>query len=230
MSNTMIFGLKTYAPSPVWSGSIAGPVRFQPLTKREAARRYHQARRFERQTRTPGRQDGALGRNGLAILHAFLFDFLNYRSGRLDPGYRAIAYAAAISIRSVARGLQKLKAAGVLHWLRRCSATVDEDGRYSLRQEFERLFGQPDITMERLPRGAAACCSRMGRSALRREGALDRGARGAAGRRQRRGDAQRPCRGWRRRWPGRGAAEARAGGVLSVCHIGEETRTSFRFS
>jgi hypothetical protein len=28
---------------------------------------------FERQTRLPGRQDGALGRNGLAILHAMLF-------------------------------------------------------------------------------------------------------------------------------------------------------------
>jgi hypothetical protein len=134
MSISTFFGFKTYA-RPVWSGSIAGPVKFRPLTKREAVRRYQQARRFERQTRQPGKQDGALGRNGLAIVHAFLFDFLNFRSGRLDPGYKAIARAANISMRSVARGLAKLKACGVISWLRRCSSTVDEAGRFSLAQE-----------------------------------------------------------------------------------------------
>ena len=135
MTPSTLFNFKTYAPSPVWSGSIAGPVKTRPLSKREAVRLYHRARAFERQTRQPGKQDGALGRNGLAVLHAFLFDFLNFRTGRLDPGYRAIAYAAAISIRSVARGLRKLKEAGVLNWLRRCSATVDTDGRFALAQE-----------------------------------------------------------------------------------------------
>jgi hypothetical protein len=129
-----IFGFKTYAPAPVWSGSIAAPVKFQPLAKREAARRYHQARRFERQTRQPGKQDGALGRNGLAVLHSLLFDFLNHRSGRLDPGYRAISRAANISMRSVARGLRKLKEAGIINWLRRCISTVDEAGRFTLMQ------------------------------------------------------------------------------------------------
>jgi hypothetical protein len=129
-----IFGFKTYAPAPVWAGSIAAPVKFQPLAKREAARRYHQARRFERQTRQPGKQDGALGRNGLAVLHAFLFDFLNHRTGRLDPGYKAIARAANISIRSVARGLKKLREAGVLNWLRRCVGSLEEGGRFTLAQ------------------------------------------------------------------------------------------------
>jgi hypothetical protein len=28
----------------------------------------HEARRFERQTRRPGKQDGTIGRNGLAVL------------------------------------------------------------------------------------------------------------------------------------------------------------------
>ena len=130
-----MFNFKTYAPSPVWSGSVAGPVKFRPLPRREAARLFHRARAFERQTRAPGKQDGALGRNGLAVLHALVFDFLNHRTGRLDPGYRAIAHAAAISVRSVARGLRKLKEAGVLNWLRRCSATVDEAGRFALAQE-----------------------------------------------------------------------------------------------
>ena len=65
------------------------------MPKRQAVRLYHDARRFERQTRQPGRQDGALGRNGLAVLHALLFDFLNYASGRLDPSYARIAEKAA---------------------------------------------------------------------------------------------------------------------------------------
>ena len=90
---------------------------------------------FERQTRPKGRQDGALGRNGLAVLHALLFDFLNYASGRLDPSYARIADKACISIRSVARGLVSLKARGVLHWLRRCREDHDEAGRFRLRQE-----------------------------------------------------------------------------------------------
>jgi hypothetical protein len=79
--------------------------------------------------------DGALGRNGLAALHALLFDFLNYASGRLDPSYGKIAEKAAISVRSVARGLVQLRAAGALNWLRRCREDHDEAGRFRLRQE-----------------------------------------------------------------------------------------------
>jgi hypothetical protein len=111
---------RTYAAYPVWADSCRAEVRFQPMPKRQAVRLWHDARRFERQTRQPNRQDGAIGRNGLAILQALLFDFLNYRSGALYPSWSAIARAAGISERSVGRGLAKLKAAGVLHWLRRC--------------------------------------------------------------------------------------------------------------
>jgi hypothetical protein len=125
---------RTYAAYPVWADSCRAEVRFQPMPKRQAVRLWHDARRFERQTRQPNRQDGAIGRNGLAILQALLFDFLNYRSGALYPSWAAIARTAGISERSVGRGLAKLKAAGVLHWLRRC---VEEwiDGRFTLRQQ-----------------------------------------------------------------------------------------------
>src|SRR5208282_471386 len=127
-------GPKTYAAWPVWKDSARADVKFQPLPKKRAVRLYHEARRFERQTRTPGHQDGALGRNGLALLHALIFDCLNYASGRLDPSYETLARFANISVRSVARGLQKLKAAGVLNWIRRCVENV-RDGRFSLEQE-----------------------------------------------------------------------------------------------
>lgn len=87
----------------------------------------------ERQTREPGRQDGALGRNGPAVLRALLFRFLNYRTGQLDPSYEAIADQACISPRTVARGLKSLREAGLLNWLRRCTPII-ETGRCVLEQ------------------------------------------------------------------------------------------------
>lgn len=104
---------------PVWSDSTDKPLQFDPLPKKKAVRLYHQARDFERQTRQPGKQDGALGRNGLKVLEALIFDFLNYASGTLWPSVAAIARKAGISARSARRGLDNLKAAGVLLWQRR---------------------------------------------------------------------------------------------------------------
>lgn len=121
------------APGPVWRGSVKKPVAFVAMSKRQAVKLYHDARAFERRTRPPGRQDGAIGRNGLAVLHALLFDFLNYATGELRPSKRQIARRACISERSVARGLDNLKAAGVIHWVRRC---IEEwkHNRFSLKQ------------------------------------------------------------------------------------------------
>ena len=104
------------------------------MPKKQAAKLWHEARRFERATRLRGKQDGALGRNGLAVLYALLFDFLNYRSGRLDPAIETIAKAANISARSAARGLAKLKAWHVVNWVRRCVAEVGETGRTVFKQ------------------------------------------------------------------------------------------------
>jgi DNA-binding transcriptional regulator YhcF (GntR family) len=58
---------------------------------------------------------------------------MHYASGRLDPSIKAIARAANISESSVKRGLVKLKAAGVVTWLRRCAEDWI-DGRFVLRQ------------------------------------------------------------------------------------------------
>lgn len=135
-------GPKTYAAWPVWRDSTTSDLKFHPMPKRQAVKLFHKARRFERGTRQPGRQDGALGRNGLAVLHALLFDFLNYGSGRLDPSYDALARKACISVRSVARGLVSLRVAGVLHWVRRCLSHW-EDGRFRLEQNTNAYAVQP---------------------------------------------------------------------------------------
>jgi hypothetical protein len=125
----------TRAPWPVWKDSTTAKVKFVPLPKRQAVKFFHKARAFERQTRQPRKQDGALGRNGLAVLHTLIFDFLHYASGKLDPAIETIAKKACISLSSAKRGLANLKAAGVLHWIRRAAETRDEKGRFCLEQD-----------------------------------------------------------------------------------------------
>jgi hypothetical protein len=104
------------------------------MTRKQARGLWHEARRWERQTRRPGRQDGKLGRNGLAVLYVLLFEFMNWRSGALYPSQAAIAEKAAISESSVGRGLAKLKAAGVVNWLRRCAEVAQAAGGFLMRQ------------------------------------------------------------------------------------------------
>jgi hypothetical protein len=124
---------------PVWSGSTRNPVRFMTMSRREAVKTWHDLRRFERQTRPRGRQDGRLGRSGLAIARAFLFIFMDRITGRLEPTRAEIARAADISIRSVDRGLAKLKEAGACAWIRQCTEKI-ENGIYSLAQKASAYF------------------------------------------------------------------------------------------
>ena len=125
---------RTSASWPVWRDSTSAEVKFAPMTRKAARRLWHDARRWERETRQPGHQDGKLGRNGLAVLYVLLFDFLNWRSGALYPSQAAIADKAAISESSVGRGLAKLKAAGVVNWLRRCAEVAQAAGGFLMRQ------------------------------------------------------------------------------------------------
>lgn len=128
-------GLKTYAAWPVWRDSARVEVRFAPLPKKEAARRWHKARRFDRQTHEAGKHGGAIGRTGLTVLYTLLFDFLDYATGRLDPSYDAIAAKAGVCRRAVVNAVRRLKELGLLHWQRRCREDKDEAGRFRLAQE-----------------------------------------------------------------------------------------------
>ena len=125
---------KTYAAWPVWHDSTTKEVKFQPMKKKEAAKLWHKLRKYENQSKQPGHQDGAIGRNGILIMQSLLFDFLNYVSGALYPSYAAIAEKSGVSLSSVYRGLNKLRDAGVINWVRRCKEDYI-DGRFTLRQE-----------------------------------------------------------------------------------------------
>jgi hypothetical protein len=125
----------TRAPWPVWSGSTTVPLRFVGMPKKAAVRLWHRARDLDRGTHQPGQHGGAVGHAGLQVLHALIFDFLNFRTGRLDPSYVAIAAKAGVCVRTVASALQRLKALGILNWVRRCAERRDADGRFVLEQE-----------------------------------------------------------------------------------------------
>jgi hypothetical protein len=125
---------RIYAPWPVWSGSTTTPIRFAPLAKKAAVKLWHRARDFDRGTHQPGHHGGAVGHTGLAVLHALIFDFLNHRTGRLDPSYAAIAAKAGVCVRTVASALKRLRELGILNWVRRCAESW-QDGRFMLAQE-----------------------------------------------------------------------------------------------
>lgn len=123
-------GPKTYAAWPVWRDSTTAEVKFQPLRKKEAARRWHKARRFDRQTHVPGKHGGAVGRTALQVFYVLLFDFLDHGTGRLDPSYDAIAARAGVCRRTVADALRRLRDLGLLHWQKRSRKEQDEKGGY----------------------------------------------------------------------------------------------------
>ena len=85
-------------------------------------------------TRRKDHHGGAVGHAALQVLHTLIFDFLNYRSGRLDPSYAAIARAANVCERTVANALKRLRELGILNWVRRCREEREE-GRFVLKQE-----------------------------------------------------------------------------------------------
>ena len=128
-------GSKTYAAWPVWQDSARAEVQFVPLPKKEAARRWHKARRFDLQTHTKGKHGGAIGRSGLAVFYVLLFDFLDFATGRLEPSYEAIAQKAGVCRRTVAAALKRLRELGLLHWQRRCREDEDAAGSFRLAQE-----------------------------------------------------------------------------------------------
>jgi hypothetical protein len=125
---------RTYAAWPVWSGSTTSPIRFTSMPKKAAVRLWHRARDFDRGTHKPGKHGGEVGHAALAVLHSLIFDFLNHRTGRLDPSYAAIARKAGVCVRTVATALQRLRQLGILNWVRRCAESW-RDGRFVLEQE-----------------------------------------------------------------------------------------------
>jgi hypothetical protein len=123
--------------------STTSPARFVAMPKKAAIRLWHRARDFDRGTHQPGRHGGIVGHTALQVLHALIFDFLNFRSDRLDPSYAAIAHKAGVCVRAVATALARLRELGILNWVRRCAESWRE-GRFVLEQETNAYAVLPD--------------------------------------------------------------------------------------
>jgi hypothetical protein len=126
---------QSYAPWPVWTGSTTADVRFAPQPKAAMLRLLRRAEDLDAATHQPGQHGGAVGPTALQVLRTLVIRFLNHRTGRLDPSYAAIAAKAGLCVRTVASALQRLKALGILNWVRRCAERRDADGRFVLEQE-----------------------------------------------------------------------------------------------
>lgn len=141
LSNLPLPGMMCATPEarttlPVWRDSTRKEVRFQPLPKKAATKLWHRARRFDQQTRgSRGKKThgGAVGHIALQVLHALIFDFLNFGTGQLDPSHEAISSKANVAKRAVGSALKRLKDLGILNWVRRCKE-VPFNGGYLLEQ------------------------------------------------------------------------------------------------
>ena len=120
---------------PVWKGSTQSAKPCSRIDRKVAARLWHRARDLDKRTHEPRRHGGIIGHAALQVLHTLIFDFWNYRTGRLDPGYEAIARKSNLARSTIALALGKLASLGIISWERRCSPTTDELGRFQLRQE-----------------------------------------------------------------------------------------------
>src|SRR5215218_8349610 len=85
--------------------------------------RYALVREAERRAlespRLPGTRRLALTLCDARVLRALAFDFHNGRTGRTDPGYRALAARARVALGTVGASIRRLAAAGFLAFERR---------------------------------------------------------------------------------------------------------------
>ena len=133
-----------FAGRPVLSGSTKQPVQWGRMSRAERARRYANAERFDQATKQPGRHGGTIGRTGLLVYRTLLFGFFNLKTGQLDPSYDAIAKRAGLCRKAVWAALNRLRALGLINWIRRCSDDHDAAGRFKLRQETNAYHVQPE--------------------------------------------------------------------------------------
>lgn len=119
---------------PVHRGSVLGSVKFTQISRKDAAQLWHRARQWDQETREKGSHGGIIGRTAMTVLYTLIYDFLNWRTGRLDPKIETIARKSGVSPRAVSTALAKLKALGLINWKRRCETAVTEAGAFILRQ------------------------------------------------------------------------------------------------
>jgi hypothetical protein len=108
---------------PIHDGSTRGGKRWTGALMK-AARDLEYRTRLARREKEPGARNGVLGEVGLEVL-GFMFETVDFITGRLDPAIATIAEAIGRSYSAVHEALCRLRTQGFLHWMRRSRPIVD---------------------------------------------------------------------------------------------------------
>jgi hypothetical protein len=111
----------------VWRDSYKKHV-YAPLPKKRLREYYRELQAFNIRSR------GAIGGSGMRVAYEMIEHFADPETGELTPSKQQIATRLGLCVRTVANALDRLKAFGVLDWVRRCIDDVDEHGRHQLKQ------------------------------------------------------------------------------------------------
>jgi DNA-binding transcriptional ArsR family regulator len=106
---------------------------FQSFDPRTRGKILKAAERYDNLTKSKGKRNGALGYTGLKVLKALL-EFIDYKSGRLEPSYLALCKKACLSVSAVSAALKRLVKHGFLELQRRYEETGYTDGGPTVRQ------------------------------------------------------------------------------------------------
>lgn len=101
------------------------------MDRNDRARLMWRAEAYERRTKRRGATIGALGLTGLAIMRVLAFKFLNVQRNRAWPSYDTLQRETGFCRQTIARGIQRLEAAGFILVTRRAGS----DGRGRIRRE-----------------------------------------------------------------------------------------------
>lgn len=102
---------------PISDGTPRGGKRWTGALLK-AARELEYRTRLKRREKEPGARNGVLGEVALEVL-AWLYDTVNFASGRLEPAIATIAENVGRSYSAVHEALCRLRDQGFLHWMRR---------------------------------------------------------------------------------------------------------------
>lgn len=119
---------------PVHAGSYRSAPANRPVPREQAYQWYRHARIFNRTTDKNGASGPRLHSSALRVYEALIFDFLNFRTGRLDPSYERLAHVTQLARSTIAIALRRLASSRLLSWTRRCRSENTEQG-FRLRQE-----------------------------------------------------------------------------------------------
>jgi hypothetical protein len=111
----------------VWRDSYKKHV-FSPQPRKWLRKCFRDLQRFNMQT------GGAIGGSAMRVFYEMVEYFADDLSGELTPSKQQIATRLGLCVRTVANALDRLKAFGVLDWVRRCIDDTDDHGRYQLKQ------------------------------------------------------------------------------------------------